>query len=203
MPIVSQSHIDRKRQDILSAALEVFASKGFHAAKISDIAARLGMGHGTFYRYFDNKLDIFSSLLDQMLEQIGALVLSESPTASDSLEAYRAQLTRIGERLFALYAADQRLARILVYEALGVDPTLNAKLENMMQLAAGHTMLYLQNGIDKGFLRSDLDPQLAARAVNAMIIAALNDLVHSNTPQPLGQRWAAIIAAIMLDGLRA
>ena len=44
--------LEQKRKDILAASVQVFAEKGFHAAGIADIAQKLGIGHGTFYRYF-------------------------------------------------------------------------------------------------------------------------------------------------------
>ena len=55
---------ETKRQLILEEALTVFAEKGYHGANIADIAQRLGMGHGTFYRYFLNKHDLFVGVLD-------------------------------------------------------------------------------------------------------------------------------------------
>src|SRR5581483_1391867 len=40
------------RREIIDAAFTCFAENGYHATGIADIAARLGIGHGTFYRYF-------------------------------------------------------------------------------------------------------------------------------------------------------
>lgn len=47
--------LEQRRQDIVNAASEVFGEKGFHNAKIEDIAIRAGIAHGTVYRYFPNK----------------------------------------------------------------------------------------------------------------------------------------------------
>ena len=44
--------------DILEAAFLEFSERGYHQTAISDIAKRLGIGHGTFYRHFENKRDI-------------------------------------------------------------------------------------------------------------------------------------------------
>ncbi len=59
---------DERREQILSAALKVFAYKGFAAAKISDIAARAGLSHGLVYHYFKSKEEIFLSLLGRALQ---------------------------------------------------------------------------------------------------------------------------------------
>lgn len=47
--------LEQRRRDIVNAASEVFGEKGFHNAKIEDIAIRAGIAHGTVYRYFPNK----------------------------------------------------------------------------------------------------------------------------------------------------
>ncbi|SHI01875.1 transcriptional regulator, TetR family [Sporobacter termitidis DSM 10068] len=58
---------DERREQILSAALKVFASKGFAATKISDIVAGGGMSHGLVYHYFKSKEEIFYELLKRAM----------------------------------------------------------------------------------------------------------------------------------------
>ncbi len=58
---------DERREQLLSAALKVFAAKGFAAAKISDIASRAGLSHGLVYHYFSSKEQIFLALLERAL----------------------------------------------------------------------------------------------------------------------------------------
>ena len=53
---------DRPRE-ICAAALEVFAEKGFAAAKLDDIAARAGVSKGTLYLYFADKEDLFRAVV--------------------------------------------------------------------------------------------------------------------------------------------
>jgi len=54
---------DERREQILSAALKAFATRGFAATKISDIVAKGGMSHGLVYHYFKSKEEIFYELL--------------------------------------------------------------------------------------------------------------------------------------------
>jgi len=44
-----------KRALITDAAIQVFADKGFHQARVSDIAKKAGVADGTIYLYFKNK----------------------------------------------------------------------------------------------------------------------------------------------------
>ena len=58
----------RERADkhalILDAAIRVFAEKGFHRARISDIADAAGVADGTIYLYFDNKEHLLLSIFE-------------------------------------------------------------------------------------------------------------------------------------------
>ncbi len=53
------------RQDIVRAALNVFARDGYEKARISDIAADAGISSGNIYRYYKNKDDLFYSVIDE------------------------------------------------------------------------------------------------------------------------------------------
>ena len=55
----------RTRAELLRAAKRLLASKGFHATKITDIAAAADVGTGTFYLYFPTKEALFSELVKE------------------------------------------------------------------------------------------------------------------------------------------
>lgn len=61
---------EEKYERILEAALQIFAAKGFHEARISEIARAAGVADGTIYLYFKNKDDILLSLFEAKLEII-------------------------------------------------------------------------------------------------------------------------------------
>ena len=53
--------------EIIRAALEVFAQKGFSAARMEDIARQAGVSGGTIYRYFENKEDVLKAAVRETL----------------------------------------------------------------------------------------------------------------------------------------
>ena len=57
-----------KRSDIMQAALELIAERGFHGAPMAEIAEKAGVAAGTIYRYFENK-DVLITELHQELEE--------------------------------------------------------------------------------------------------------------------------------------
>ena len=191
----------QKRAEILAAATDVFAEKGYHASKISDIAERLGMGHGTFYRYFKNKLDIFATVIDMIISKIGDVVSYEEPNASNSALEYRQQITRIGKRMFLVFQDDIRMGRIIFYETLGVDPDLDDKLEGVLALTSQYIELYLKNGLEKGFLRPDLDTEVLSRAITGMMVAGIRDVLNAENPEETTKRWSKAVAGLMIGGM--
>lgn len=199
--MVNPDLAERRRREILEAAYKVFAEKGYHATNISDIAAELNLGHGTFYRYFKNKLDIFSHVLDMVIQRITQVVSEERPDRTDTLEEYRAQSQRIGERLFATFLDDPHLTKIIFFEALGIDDRLNEKVQAAFDLFGQYTAMYLQNGVQKGFLRPDLSVQETAFAVNALIFEGVRRVSRSGDSEAARALWLRSGLDLMFRGV--
>jgi AcrR family transcriptional regulator len=60
----------KTRERILQAALTCFSNKGYHQTTTDEIVAESGLGKGTLYRYFENKQDLFMSLIDWFMLEI-------------------------------------------------------------------------------------------------------------------------------------
>jgi len=68
---------DVYRQHILEAAEEVFAEKGFDAAKLQDIGTRAGLSMGTIYAIFPGKTELFTAILEERGQEVADLVAQE------------------------------------------------------------------------------------------------------------------------------
>ncbi|GLV74168.1 TetR/AcrR family transcriptional regulator [Streptomyces hygroscopicus] len=58
MPKVTQAHLDARRDQILQAAIKVFAERGFAKTLMADIVRATGLSTGAVYRYFPSKEDL-------------------------------------------------------------------------------------------------------------------------------------------------
>lgn len=65
---------DQRRIQLLDAASEVFASKGYHAAAMDDIADAAGVSKPVLYQHFPSKLDLYLALLDQSCDRLVEVV---------------------------------------------------------------------------------------------------------------------------------
>lgn len=59
---------ERRRQEIIYAALELFVSKGYAATKVTDIAKRVNMSTGLMFHYFESKENLYEELVRMGLE---------------------------------------------------------------------------------------------------------------------------------------
>ncbi|HZP14747.1 MAG TPA: helix-turn-helix domain-containing protein [Nocardioides sp.] len=191
------------RREIIDAAFTCFAENGYHATGIADIAARLGIGHGTFYRYFENKRDIVEHVINDLVAKIlETLAADNAPEAVSTLEAYRDQSQRIGEALGRILLEDPRIPRMIILEAPGIDTAMGQRILEFNEMAAGLTADYLRHGVELGYLRSDLDIDGTARAINGMILGSALAAVHN--PDPADQRrLSAALRRVMYDGIAA
>ncbi len=60
---------EKRRMDIINAAIEIFDKDGFHKGTVEDIAILAGIGKGTVYEYFTSKREIFESMIIEVLNR--------------------------------------------------------------------------------------------------------------------------------------
>jgi AcrR family transcriptional regulator len=200
---VVTARAEKRRAEILEAALELFAERGYHATGVADIASRLRMSHGTFYRYFDSKRDILDHVVDGLVVRIAeAVAATDGPGTADTLEIYREQVRRIAEALVAVVFEDPRIPQVLLFEATGVDDELTSRVLRELDTLRALTAAYLQHGVDAGFLRADLDVTETARALDGMIYAGALDAIRSHDPAS-ARPYVRAALRLMFDGVAA
>ncbi|WP_327141335.1 TetR/AcrR family transcriptional regulator [Nocardia sp. NBC_01327] len=198
------SRVERRKQDtrrdILDAAFECFAERGYHPTSITHIAKRVGIAQGTFYLYFQSKRDIIEQVIDDLVERLTSTLAALPPDAPGTLGDYRQQADHIAESLTGVFADDPRAARLLLLQAAAVDDEMAERVLTIYDLAAGIQATYLQHGVDAGYFRADLDVESAARAVNGMLFAAVMYQLRNPSPQAF-ESLTRTIRDIIIHGL--
>jgi len=77
-PVLSRKEREKhaRQQEILKAARELFASKGYHNTTLEEIAHHAEFGKGTIYNYFNSKEELFYGIIDQLTSETLALAQS-------------------------------------------------------------------------------------------------------------------------------
>ena len=150
-----------KRVRILDAAVRVFAKKGFHATRVSEVAKAAGVADGTIYLYFKSKDELLVSLFEDRVERLLAYLGSELPKCASASD----KLRRIIELQLGLLEGERDLAEV-------VTVIIRQSTKLMKEYAAPKFTAYLDaiarvvaDGQASGELRGDISPHLAARAI--------------------------------------
>ena len=190
------------REEIVDVAFAVFAERGYHQAGIAEIAERLGIGHGTFYRHFENKRAILDHVIDGVMARaLQALVAENPPDAAGSLREYREQVHRIADALHALVNDDPRVVRLLLVQAGGIDADVEAKVFGMLDLAAQVTAAYLENGRERDFVRPDVDCRATAEALVGLIVGGNLLALRRPEDREAQEHYKEAAIALMFDGI--
>ncbi len=60
---------DEKKERVIDAAMDEFAERSYHKARITAIADKAGIAKGSFYQYFSDKKDLFKHIMDLSVEK--------------------------------------------------------------------------------------------------------------------------------------
>ncbi len=82
---------EEKRQTIINAAIDEFAEFGFEASSINRIVANSGISKGSFYQYFEDKMDVFKYLMDVIAKEKTEYYKGKHPPSAnlDTFEYFR------------------------------------------------------------------------------------------------------------------
>lgn len=156
----------RTRTRLLEAAKAVFEDAGFLNARISDIAERAGLSHGSFYHYFESKEQIFREVAaivdDELGAPLGDVVLAPATGLSP------AERLREGVRLhFEAYRAEARIMGIIEQVSRYDEPVAAMMLGRHRQYSeqVADSIRELQR---RGLADPSLDPDVAAAGIGAL-----------------------------------
>ncbi len=155
------------RRRILEAAREVFSEKGYEKTAVSDIIARAGIGHGTFWLYFHNKEDLLRHMLQDMVAELESLDWYRE----NRLEDIRVEDLRDVEGIIrGVMEVFQRYSHIhpLVIRASVESEEFRRDLDALNLPFARILEAKLREHLEKGLCR-DLDPEIVSRIILAMM----------------------------------
>jgi AcrR family transcriptional regulator len=165
---------EARRELLVQAAIAEFADHPYGAASLSRIARETGIAKGSFYQYFDDKLDLYRWLLCEEVPRQKRAFLVGAAQAGD----FWSRLTHFVERGIAFLVEHPRLARLT---ATAADPAAHVDVRGLHAAlcAAGDRELtdLLQGGIRSGALAAGWDARHAQVFVAAVLGPGLTQLI--------------------------
>jgi len=193
---------DIRRQEILKAAMELFAIKGFRGTTTRDLAAHAGVNEAIIFRHFTNKTELYRAILEEKVHQgrdehyIEVEKLARSGDPITFLEF-------VGNKFLQRHEEDSTFMRLLLFSALEGHELADMFLESLA--VRDPLVSYLGRQMAGGTFRK-MDPYLASRAFLGMFVG------HVQMQEIFGQKKrmefnreevVRTFVSIFLAGMRA
>ena len=171
--------IDR-RQQILDAAVRVFARQGFHSCRVSDIADEAGVAYGLVYHYFRSK----DQVMNELFTERWSLLLAAIDEADGREVAPREKLDAVAGFIIDSYRHDPELMQVVIVEVTRAAnsfgrthlPEINRAYESIAKIVS--------DAQASGAFREDIDPRLASMwfygAIEQLLSAWVFELIPAD-----------------------
>jgi len=158
---------DTKRHEILKAAMELFARKGFRGTTTRDLASHADVNEAIIFRYFINKTELYRAILEEKVHQSRDERYIEVEKLAQSSDV-RTFLEFLGNKFLERSEQDSTFMRLLLFSALEGHELAEMFLAS---LAVGDPMVsYMEKQMANGTFRR-MNPALAARAFLGMFVS--------------------------------
>ncbi|MEB3981980.1 TetR family transcriptional regulator [Mycobacterium sp. 663a-19] len=197
---VSAADKSRRRDEIMAAAKEVFARKGFHDTTIADIAKRAGLAYGSIYWYFDSKDELFHALMaveEGALRGHIAAALARLPGSDNGDEV---PLRTAVQATLEFFEADRATVKLLLRDAYALGDRFEKHLGGIYERFIDDIERFVVAAQRRGQVIA-----APARMVAYTLAALVGQLAHrrlSTDDDVTAAQVADFVVALVLDGLR-
>ncbi|WP_113701803.1 TetR/AcrR family transcriptional regulator [Nonomuraea lactucae] len=159
----------RMRALLLASARQVFERDGYLDARVADIVQLAGVSHGTFYTYFDSKLEVFRALINEVSEEVvDALTVPLGGDSDTSTSDFAARLDLSNRRFLDVYRKNHAMLRLMEQVAT-IDPQVGEQRVFHRRVHVERISASIRKLQGRGLVDRDLDARTAAAALAAMV----------------------------------
>lgn len=183
---------ETRRQQVLDAALEVFARDGYGNAAVDDIARASSTSKGGVYFHFPSKQALFLALMDEaggmLLDRVERAMAEQPDPLAKGDAALAAALSTFGR--------NRALARLLLVEAVGAGKEFHQKLIELHAAFAALITRYLDEAVEAGALPAH-DTRLAGIAWFGAVNQVVTRWVLTGEPKKLDTVYPELRALLV------
>lgn len=187
MMIEQQPRAQKRHEQILDAALRVFAKKGYREAAVDDIALESSTSKGGVYFHFPGKQAIFLALLDRTAARLRTKI-------EEAIRAQPDPIARADAALLAVlrtFAGHRALARLFMIEALGGGKEFHERLSAIHEDFASIIRVQLDDAVATGVI-APLDTSIAATAWFGALNEVMTRWLLTGEPRRLEDAYTAL-----------
>src|SRR5437879_7296291 len=166
-PTLPRPRSEAKRTRIIEAAMYHFAEQGYHAARVGDIAAQLGIAKGSVFQHFGSKDGLFFEVYKKAVRTFPAYLDAPAEiSAQGFFEILRYWLVRTEHML----REDWIPYRVYLMGNYGTDLALRREINRFLIAEDPYgRVAFVRFGLERGELRKDLDVEVIDSIIDWMV----------------------------------
>ena len=155
-----------KKEEIISASIEIFVNEGFDRPTMDSIASRAGVSKRTLYKYFPNKHALLDDILIQLVDEKQSGLDFKYSKEEDILIQVQGIIKHKTDHI--LCPSNLKLAKIILSEALKGEGFLKDMLEEVLKTEKV-TLEWIQHAQDDGKLSKEEEPLIVLDFLNELV----------------------------------
>jgi len=189
---------DRRKEQIMSAALSVVVSKGYDQSRMDDIVEKSQLSKGAIYWYYKSKEEVYLSLVDYWFLQYSSGVvdtLQQQESASDQLKA-------LFDFFIGQFDKNPATFKLLVefWRLAGLNPDFNAKLQQIYSDFLEYIIEIIKVGVANGEFKN-VEPRITALSI-LINIEGINWFTLFDKSGVEAHEYIDTISNFILNGLK-
>jgi TetR/AcrR family transcriptional regulator, fatty acid metabolism regulator protein len=191
-----------KRRLILDAAITVFAQRGFHHCRVSDVADEAGVAYGLVYHYFDSKEEILNTLFTERWQlMLDAIIQID---AEPDVPA-REKLHRVASFIIDSYRHEPDLMKVIIVEVTRAANSFGRQHLDVIREAYTMIAAIVDSARRDGSFKADISADFAAMCFYGAIEQLLSGWIFGYLPETDAEfeRAKALVVETICGGLEA
>ena len=190
-----------KRRLILDAGVRVFAKRGFHHCRVSDVADEAGVAYGLVYHYFDSKEEILNTLF---LERWQIMLDAITEIDSQSVPA-RDKLYMVASFIIDSYHHEPELMKVIIVEVTRAANSFGREHLDTIREAYAMIAAIVDGARQDGSFKSDISADFAAMCFYGAIEQLLSGWIFGYLPTTDEEfdRAKSLVVETICGGLEA
>jgi len=178
---------EAKRRIITTAALDEFADYGFEVSSINRIVANSGISKGSFYQYFEDKMDVFKYLMDVIAKEKTEYYQGKHPSSAnlDTFEYFR-WLIKVG---MEFNSSNPRLVQAISRVLLADGLYYGKDLAEYHKMSTDGISMMIKQAMENGELDPSVDVELAVIIMETWTNAIGTYILNEGMKQKDIMKW--------------
>ena len=191
-----------KRRLILDAAIRVFARRGFHACRVSDVADEAGVAYGLVYHYFDSKEEILNTLFQERWQLMLDAIVEIDRTRDASA---REKLYLVASFIIDSYRHEPDLMKVIIVEVTRAANSFGREHLATIRKAYGLIADIVEQARQDGSFKADISAEFAAMCFYGAIEQLLSGWIFGIIPETEEEfeRAKALVVETICGGLES